>query len=53
MPDKTKIAVVGAGLGGAAAAALLQQAGFHVDVFEQAPAFTLAPMSYGCFAVSG
>jgi 6-hydroxynicotinate 3-monooxygenase len=39
MSDKTKIAVVGAGLGGAAAAALLQRAGFHVDVFEQAPAF--------------
>lgn len=40
MPNKTQIAVIGAGLGGAAAAALLQQAGFHVDVFEQAPTFT-------------
>lgn len=35
-----KIAVVGAGLGGAAAAALLQQAGFQVDVYEQAPEFS-------------
>ena len=33
------IAIVGAGLGGAAAAGLLQNAGFHVDVYEQAPAF--------------
>ncbi|MFT3691019.1 FAD-dependent monooxygenase [Paenirhodobacter sp.] len=34
------IAVIGAGLGGAAAAALLQQAGFSVHSFEQAPEFT-------------
>ena len=40
MPIQTQIAVIGAGLGGAAAAALLQQAGFQVDVFEQAPAFS-------------
>ncbi|WP_026060302.1 FAD-dependent monooxygenase [Pseudaminobacter salicylatoxidans] len=35
-----KIAVIGAGLGGAAAGALLQRAGFDVQVYEQAPAFT-------------
>jgi 6-hydroxynicotinate 3-monooxygenase len=34
------IAIVGAGLGGAAAAALLQHSGFKVDVYEQAPAFS-------------
>lgn len=34
------IAVIGAGLGGAAAAALLDEAGFSVHVFEQAPTFT-------------
>ncbi|MGF1683262.1 FAD-dependent monooxygenase [Photobacterium minamisatsumaniensis] len=34
-----KIAIVGAGLGGAAAAALLQQAGYKVDVYEQAQSF--------------
>jgi 6-hydroxynicotinate 3-monooxygenase len=33
------IAVVGAGLGGATAAALLQRAGFDVTVYEQAPQF--------------
>ncbi|SNB72370.1 6-hydroxynicotinate 3-monooxygenase [Arboricoccus pini] len=35
-----KIAVVGAGLGGAVMAILLQQAGFDVDVYEQAPGFS-------------
>ena len=35
-----KIAVIGAGLGGCAAAALLQQAGYNVTVYEQAPAFS-------------
>ncbi len=40
MRDTKRIAVVGAGLGGAAAAALLQRAGFTVDVYEQAPAFS-------------
>ncbi|EWY39459.1 6-hydroxynicotinate 3-monooxygenase [Skermanella stibiiresistens SB22] len=40
MRGKERIAVVGAGLGGAAAAALLQRAGFTVDVFEQAPEFS-------------
>ncbi|MBB3771284.1 6-hydroxynicotinate 3-monooxygenase [Angulomicrobium tetraedrale] len=35
-----KIAIIGAGLGGAAAGALLQRAGFSVDVFEQADAFS-------------
>ncbi|RIX98492.1 6-hydroxynicotinate 3-monooxygenase [Aureimonas flava] len=36
----SRIAIVGAGLGGAAAGALLQRAGFTVDIFEQAPAFS-------------
>ncbi|WP_339474003.1 FAD-dependent monooxygenase [Pseudomonas sp. RL_5y_Pfl2_69] len=40
MPIKQKIAIVGAGLGGAAAATLLQKAGFQVDIYEQAPAFS-------------
>jgi 2-polyprenyl-6-methoxyphenol hydroxylase and related FAD-dependent oxidoreductases len=40
MAKTQKIAIVGAGLGGAAAAALLQQAGFDVDVYEQAPEFS-------------
>lgn len=35
-----KIAVVGAGLGGAAAAALLQKAGFDVEIFEQSNEFS-------------
>lgn len=38
--DILDIAVIGAGLGGAAAAALLNEAGYTVHVFEQAPAFT-------------
>ncbi|WP_062268285.1 FAD-dependent monooxygenase [Endozoicomonas arenosclerae] len=38
--NKKTIAVIGAGLGGAAAARLLQQEGFCVDVYEQAPAFS-------------
>jgi len=40
MGSTQKIAIVGAGLGGAAAATLLQQAGFDVDIFEQAPEFS-------------
>jgi 6-hydroxynicotinate 3-monooxygenase len=40
MPSKQKIAIVGAGLGGAAAATLLQKAGFEVDIYEQAPEFS-------------
>lgn len=40
MQPGSRIAVVGAGLGGVAAAALLQKAGFAVDVYEQAPAFS-------------
>lgn len=42
MPTKKDhlIAVVGAGLGGAAAAALLQSAGFNAVIFEQAPNFS-------------
>jgi 6-hydroxynicotinate 3-monooxygenase len=37
--EQIDIAVIGAGLGGAAAAALLLNAGFSVHVFEQAPVF--------------
>src|SRR5690606_26499834 len=40
MGKPQKIAIVGAGLGGAAAATLLQQAGFDVEVYEQAPEFS-------------
>ena len=40
MKDTTRIAVVGAGLGGTAAAALLQRAGFNVKLYEQAPGFS-------------
>src|SRR5580692_3148561 len=39
MKRNTRIAVVGAGLGGATAAALLQRAGFEVRLYEQAQAF--------------
>jgi 6-hydroxynicotinate 3-monooxygenase len=38
--DQVDIAVIGAGLGGAAAMALLDDAGFSVHCFEQAPVFT-------------
>ena len=40
MASTQKIAIVGAGLGGAAAATLLQQAGFDVSIYEQAPEFS-------------
>ncbi len=40
MSKQPRIAVVGAGLGGAAAAGLLQKAGFTVDLYEQSPAFS-------------
>lgn len=40
MSNTQRIAIVGAGLGGACAAVLLQKAGFEVDVFEQAPEFS-------------
>ncbi len=40
MQKKPRIAVIGAGLGGAAAAALLHQAGFNVHLYERAPAFS-------------
>jgi 6-hydroxynicotinate 3-monooxygenase len=40
MPNTQTIAIVGAGLGGAAAATLLQQAGFKVNIYEQAPEFS-------------
>ncbi|WP_441245162.1 FAD-dependent monooxygenase [Kitasatospora sp. McL0602] len=39
MDDKNPVAVVGGGLGGAATAVLLQQAGYSVTVFEQASKF--------------
>jgi len=38
--DSVRIAIVGAGLGGCVAAALLQQAGCKVKVYEQAPQFS-------------
>jgi len=37
---KPRIAIVGAGLGGTAAAALMARAGFDVRLYEQAPAFS-------------
>ncbi|MFK3840442.1 FAD-dependent monooxygenase [Serratia sp. NPDC087055] len=40
MSKQQRIAVVGAGLGGAAAAGLLQKAGFAVDLYEQSPVFS-------------
>lgn len=40
MRHSSRIAIVGAGLGGAAAAALLQRSGFDVRVYEQAPNFS-------------
>jgi 6-hydroxynicotinate 3-monooxygenase len=40
MDRTTRIAVIGAGLGGLAAAGLLQRAGFPVRVYEQAAAFS-------------
>ena len=40
MTTALRIAVVGAGLGGLTAAVALRQAGFDVDVYEQAPALT-------------
>lgn len=40
MDRKSRIAVVGAGLGGLTAAGFLQRAGFAVKVYEQAPAFS-------------
>lgn len=39
-PETIDIAVIGAGLGGAAAAAVLAQAGFSVHTYEQAGAFS-------------
>jgi 6-hydroxynicotinate 3-monooxygenase len=40
MMDRGSIAIIGAGLGGAAAAVLLEQAGFRIQVFDQAPEFS-------------
>src|SRR5260221_12797268 len=40
MDRNTRIAVVGAGLGGMTVAGFLQRAGFAVTIFEQAPAFS-------------
>jgi 6-hydroxynicotinate 3-monooxygenase len=40
MKQNTRVAVVGAGLGGLTAAGFLQRAGFAVTVYEEAPAFS-------------
>jgi 6-hydroxynicotinate 3-monooxygenase len=40
MKPNTRVAVVGAGLGGLTAAGFLQRAGFAVTVYEEAPAFS-------------
>ena len=40
MRRSTRIAVIGAGLGGMTAAGLLQRSGFTVKVYEQSPAFS-------------
>ncbi|WP_066122073.1 FAD-dependent monooxygenase [Bordetella ansorpii] len=40
MQGKPRIAVIGAGLGGTAGAALMARAGFDVRLYEQAPAFS-------------
>ncbi|MBM9400311.1 FAD-dependent monooxygenase [Gluconacetobacter azotocaptans] len=40
MAEAVRIGVVGAGLGGTAAAGLLQRAGFDVTLYEQAPSFS-------------
>ena len=40
MTVRKRIAVIGAGLGGLTAAGFLQRAGFAVQVYEQAPAFS-------------
>jgi 6-hydroxynicotinate 3-monooxygenase len=40
MDKSTRIAVVGAGIGGLSVAGFLQRAGFDVTVYEQAPAFS-------------
>ena len=40
MNRKSRIAVIGAGLGGLTVAGFLQRAGFPVKVYEQAPAFS-------------
>src|SRR5579872_7136878 len=39
MANSLSIAIVGAGMGGLTAAATLRQAGFEVQVYEQAPRF--------------
>lgn len=39
MNPETRIAIIGAGLGGLVAGALLQQRGYRVRIFEQAPEF--------------
>lgn len=40
MDRRTRIAVVGAGLGGMTVAGLLQREGFAITIYEQAPAFS-------------
>lgn len=39
MKQNPRIAIIGAGLGGTAGAALMAKAGFNIKVYEQAPAF--------------
>ena len=40
MDRKTRIAVIGAGLGGLTVAGFLQRSGFAVNIYEQAPEFS-------------
>ncbi|WP_275943856.1 FAD-dependent monooxygenase [Gluconacetobacter aggeris] len=49
MVEARRIGIVGAGLGGTAAAGLLQRAGFEVTLYDQAPAFSRlgAGIQYG------
>ncbi|MEA2947752.1 MAG: 6-hydroxynicotinate 3-monooxygenase, partial [Alphaproteobacteria bacterium] len=39
MPDQHSITIIGAGIGGLAAAAALRQHGIAVEIYEQAEAF--------------
>jgi 2-polyprenyl-6-methoxyphenol hydroxylase-like FAD-dependent oxidoreductase len=40
MQGKTRIAVIGAGLGGLSAGGFLRRAGFNVKIYEEAPTFS-------------